>query len=81
MSQQLWTPFNGIIFNLILNELAASCISVPLDMISSVNHGWSLGKAFCYVSGVIHTMAGERATNKPPVFSQIRINPVTVDIG
>ena len=59
LSMQLWTPFNGIIFNLIFNELLASCLSVPLDLTSSIHHGWSLGKEFCYVSGVIHTMAGK----------------------
>ena len=55
---QLRTDFNYLLLNLILTELAVSCLGIPVDAVASYQQGWKMGEAICQVVGFCLTFLG-----------------------
>ncbi len=57
-SQQIQTPFNFLLMNMILAETIIACFGIPVDSVASFQHGWKMGKRFCFATGFILSTAG-----------------------
>ena len=51
-----------MLINLIMSELAISCIGVPLDLLGVVTNGEELDDVLCPIVAFTHTFFGNRYT-------------------
>ena len=52
--------------NMIFAEMIMALYGVPVDFVSSLMHGWKLGKNMCYVTGFLVTLSGKYASIYKP---------------
>ena len=52
--------------NMIFAEMIMALYGVPVDFVSSLMHGWKLGRNMCYVTGFLVTLSGKYASIYKP---------------
>ncbi|XP_014284462.1 pinopsin [Halyomorpha halys] len=56
--QQLWTPLNYILLNLIMSDFSVSLLGNPFTFVSAVAKTWIFGKTMCIIYGFFMAILG-----------------------
>ncbi|BES93074.1 7 transmembrane receptor (rhodopsin family) [Nesidiocoris tenuis] len=56
--QQLWTPLNCILFNLIMSDFSVSILGNPFTLASAIAHRWLFGHTMCIMYGFFMALLG-----------------------